>query len=51
MFLENHVKQLVSVDFLVVPTVSFRIPYVFLVLVHERRCVVRFNITEHPTAE
>src|SRR4029453_16144004 len=50
-FLENHVKQLVSVDFFVVPTVSFRILYVFLVLSHERRRVVHFNVTEHPTAE
>jgi hypothetical protein len=50
-FLENHVKQLVSVDFFVVPTVSFRILYVFVVLAHERRRVVHFNVTEHPTAE
>jgi hypothetical protein len=50
-FLENHVEQLVSVDFLVVPTVSFRILYVFLVLAHERRRVVHFNVTEDPTAE
>jgi len=41
----------VSVDFLVVPTVSFRILYVFLVLAHERRRVVHFNVTEDPTAE
>jgi len=27
-FLENHVKQLVSIDFFVVPTVTFRILYV-----------------------
>ena len=50
-FLENHVKQLASVDFFVVPTLSFRILYVFLVLAHERRRVVRFNVTEHPSAE
>jgi transposase InsO family protein len=50
-FLENHVKQLASVDFFVVPTLSFRILYVFLVLAHERRRVVHFNVTEHPTAE
>ena len=49
-FLENHVKQLVSVDFFVVPTLSFRILYVFLVLAHERRRVVHFNVTDHPTA-
>jgi len=40
-----------AVDFLVVPTFSFRILYVFLVLAHERRRVVHFNVTEHPTAE
>jgi len=50
-FLENHLRQLVSVDFFVVPTVNFRILYVFLVLAHERRRVVHFNVTEHPTAE
>ncbi len=50
-FLENHVKQLVSVDFFVVPTLSFRILYVFLVLAHDRRRVLHFNVTEHPTAE
>jgi len=50
-FLENHIKQLVSVDFFVVPTLSFRILYVFVVLAHERRRVMHFNATEHPTAE
>ena len=50
-FLENHVKQLVSVDFFVVRTGSFRFLYVFVVLAHDRRRVVHFNITEHPTAE
>ena len=50
MFLEEHVRQLVSVDFFVVPTVSFRSLYVFLVLAHERRRVVHFNVTDHPTA-
>jgi transposase InsO family protein len=50
-FLENHVRQLASVDFFVVPTVSFRILYVFLVLAHDRRRIVHFNVTEHPTAE
>jgi len=44
-FLENHVRQLVSVDFFVVPTLTFRILYLFLVLAHERRRVVRFNLT------
>src|SRR6266576_2392110 len=50
-FLENHVKQLVAIDFLVVPTVSFRLLFVFVVLGHHRRHVIHFNVTAHPTAE
>ena len=50
-FLENHVQSLVSVDFFTVPTIRFQILYVFLVLAHERRRIVHFNVTTHPTAE
>jgi putative transposase len=50
-FLNNHAQQLASIDFFTVPTISFRILYVFLVLSHERRRIVHFNITSHPTAE
>ncbi|CAN5823694.1 hypothetical protein BH20ACI3_BH20ACI3_11420 [soil metagenome] len=50
-FLENHVKELVSIDFLVVPTVSFRILFVFVVLAHDRRRAIHFNVTAHPTSE
>ena len=50
-FLNNHVKQLVSTDFFVVPTVTFRVLYVFLVLAHDRRRLLHFNVTAHPTAE
>jgi transposase InsO family protein len=49
-FLNNHAKDLVSIDFLVVPTVRFRMLYVLVVLSHHRRTVVHFNVTEHPTA-
>ena len=49
-FVDNHIKQLVSIDFLVVPTIGFRLMFVFLVLAHERRRVIHFNITEHPSA-
>jgi putative transposase len=41
----------VSVDFFVVPTIRFQILYVFLVLAHERRRIVHFAVTAHPTAE
>ena len=49
-FLENHVSQLVSVDFFTVPTIRFQVLYVFLVLANDRR-IVHFNVTRHPTAE
>ena len=50
-FLENHVSQLVSVDFFTVPTIRFHVLYVFLILAHDRRRIVHFNVTSHPTAE
>jgi len=49
--LENHVKEMVSVDFFVVPTSSFRVLFVFLVLAHDRRRELHFNVTAHPNAE
>ena len=50
-FLDNHVSQLVSVDFFTVPTIRFQVLYVFLVLAHDRRRILHFNVTAHPTAE
>jgi putative transposase len=50
-FLSNHVAQLVSIDFFTVPTLQLRVLFVFVVLAHQRRRVLHFNVTEHPTAE
>ena len=50
-FLENHVSSLVSIDFFTVPTFRFQVLYVFLVLAHERRRILHFAVTAHPTAE
>ena len=50
-FLDNHLKTMVSVDFFTVPTIRFQILYVFLVLAHDRRRMVHFGVTAHPTAE
>ncbi len=50
-FLKNHVKDIVAVDFFVVPTVRNQILFVFLVLAHHRRRVLHFNVTANPTAE
>jgi hypothetical protein len=49
-FLHNHAKDLIAVDFFVVPTATFRVLYVFLVLAHERRKVLHFNMTDSPSA-
>ena len=37
-------------DFLVLPTLTLRVLFVFIVLHHERRRIVRFGVTAHPTA-
>jgi transposase InsO family protein len=49
-FLSNHRDALVGMDFFTVPTVSFGLLWVFVVLHHERRRVVHFAVTEHPEA-
>jgi hypothetical protein len=49
-FLANHVSRCASVDFLIVPTAAFRVLFVFVVLLHDRRRVVHVNVTAHPTA-
>jgi len=50
-FLKNHIADIVAVDFFIVPTVRNQVLFVFLVLAHERRRVLHFNITTNPTAE
>jgi transposase InsO family protein len=50
-FLDNHVPDIAACDFFTVPTVTFRILYVFVVLRHDRRRVVHFNVTTNPHAE
>ncbi len=50
-FLDNHIRDIVAVDFFTVPTATFRLLFCFIVLRHHRRMVVHFNVTAHPTAE
>jgi transposase InsO family protein len=49
-FLDNHLRSLVSVDFFIVPTVTFKVLIVFVALAHDRRRVVHFNVSASPTA-
>jgi transposase InsO family protein len=50
-FIKNHMSEMVAVDFLVVPTIRFRMLFDFIVLSHARRQVIHFNVTARPTAE
>ena len=50
-FLNNHAKDIVAIDFFTVPTATFRILYCLVMLRHDRRTVVHFNITANPTAQ
>src|SRR5262245_10567271 len=49
--LKNHAPELMALDFLTVPTATFRVLFVLVMLTHSRRQLVHFNVTEHPTAE
>ena len=44
-------RDLVSIDFFTLPTATFRTLFAFIVLRHDRRRIVHFNVTEHPSAE
>jgi transposase InsO family protein len=48
-FLANHVDQIVAADFFVVPTVTYRLLFVLVILAHRRRRVVHVGVTAHPT--
>jgi putative transposase len=50
-FLNNHRQDLVSLDFFTIPTVTYKVLFMLLILTHERRRVVQFTVTEQPTAE
>ncbi len=49
-FLTNHVDQIMAADFFVVPTATYRLLFVLVILAHERRRVVHAAVTAHPTA-
>ena len=50
-FLRNHADGIASMDLFVVPTISFRLLYGFLILRHSSREILWLNVTAHPTAE
>jgi len=50
-FLHNHREAIVAVDLFTVPTATFRVLYCFFVVEHERRKILHFNVTRHPSAD
>ncbi|MBF0341525.1 MAG: transposase family protein [Magnetococcales bacterium] len=49
-FLENHANCLAAMDFFTVPTLFFKVFHVLILLDHERRRIIHFNVTTNPTA-
>jgi transposase InsO family protein len=49
-FLENHLADIAAMDFFVVPTATFRVLYVLLIVAHDRRRILHFNVTTSPNA-
>jgi len=50
-FLKNHREVITGLDFFTVPTLTFRVLYCFFVIAHNRRRILHFNVTDHPTAD
>ena len=49
-FLRNHREAIAAMDFFTVPTATFGVIYCFFVIAHDRRRILRFKVTKHPTS-
>jgi len=49
-FLHNHLHEIVAIDFFLVPTLTFKLLFVFVALSHDRRRILHVNVTQHPTS-
>lgn len=49
-FLRNHREAIAAMDFFTIPTVTFQVLYCFFVISHDRRRVLHFNVTRHPSS-
>ena len=50
-FLDNHINGIASMDFVIVPTISFKLLYCLIILDHNRRRIISFGITGNPTSQ
>jgi putative transposase len=49
-FLRNHREAIAAMDFFTVPTITFGVLHCFFVIAHDRRRILHFNVTKHPTS-
>jgi transposase InsO family protein len=49
-FLNNHREAIAAMDFFTVPTLTFSVLYCFFVIAHDRRRILHFNVTRHPSS-
>jgi hypothetical protein len=49
-FLRNHPETIAAMDFFTVPTDTFQVLYCFCIIRHDRRQILHFNVTRHPTS-
>jgi putative transposase len=47
-FLRNHREAIAAMDFFTVPTLTFGVLYCFFIIGHDRRKILRFNVTRNP---
>jgi len=50
-FFKNHIQNTCSMDFFTIPTATFKILFALVILSHDRRKVVHFNVTTNPSAK
>jgi transposase InsO family protein len=49
-FVNNHREAIAAMDFFTVPTLTFGVLYCFFVIAHDRRWILYFNVTKHPSS-
>jgi transposase InsO family protein len=49
-FLSNHREAVAAMDFFTVPTLAFGMLHCFFVISHDRRQILHFGVTKHPTS-
>jgi transposase InsO family protein len=50
-FLHNHAAGIAAMDFLIVPTIGFKLLFALVILRHQRRRLISLTVTTNPTAD